>query len=105
VLLVSASIGGPGVVFPEEVSAAVPFAFPRAVRRVHCLLSGFECSFPDGDHHLTEVSIRPVVEFDDQVSPTTGLVRVDLTWRDRGAGVHAAHAAGFFVRLLVIGTE
>ena len=104
-LIVSASIGGPDIVFREEVSAAVPFAFPRAVRRVHCLLSGFECSFADGDHHLSEVSIRPVVEFDDQLSATTGSVRVDLAWRDQGAGVGAAHVAGFFVRLLVLGVE
>ncbi len=99
------SVGGHGLVFPEETSAAAPFVFQRPVRRVRCMLSGFECRFANGDYHLSEVSIRPVVEFDDQASPTTGLVRVELTWRDKGAGIHSAHAAGFFVRLLVVGFE
>jgi hypothetical protein len=87
------------------VSPATKATSPEAAFARLRELSGFECRFPEGDHHSSELSIRSVVEFDERASSTAGLVRVDLTWRDKGSGFESAHEAGFFVRLLVVGFE
>lgn len=56
--------GNTDFVYPNETSLVVPFAFPQPVSRVHCLLQGFELSYPEDDHHLRAVRIEPRVEFD-----------------------------------------
>lgn len=97
------SVGSPELAFPPETTLAVPFTFPRPVRRVHCVLQAFDVGYPDGDHHLAAVDVEPRVEFDPLASPTQGLVRVRFTWRDDSTGFGSAWGATLFARLLVIG--
>ena len=59
------AVGNADLAFPEDTSLAVPFAFAQPVRRVRCLLQGFDVGYPEGDHHLAAVVIEPAVEFDE----------------------------------------
>lgn len=100
---VQVSVGSVDLAFVTDTSIAVPFSFLQPVRRVHCALQGFDLSYPEDDHHLTEVRIEPRVEFDELASPTTGQVRVHFIWRDEGTGIGSGRIATFFARLLLVG--
>lgn len=99
----SAAVGSTQLAFVTETTLSGPFAFARPVRRVRCALQGFDVRYPEDDHHVTLLRIEPSVEFDDAASPTSGLVRVRLAWRDTGSGIGASRIASFAASLVVIG--
>lgn len=96
-------IGSPQLSFPPETSLAVAFTFPQPVRRVHCMLQGFDVGYPEGDHHLAAVQVETHVKFDELASTTHGRVRVDFVWRDDSSGFGSAYGATLFARLLLVG--
>lgn len=100
---VTVTAGDPTFAFPTDSSLVVPFAFATPVTRVHCLLQGFEVSYPEDDHHVRAVLIEPRVEFDELASPVAGQVRVHFVWRDVGGGFSSARISTFFARLLIVG--
>jgi hypothetical protein len=103
--IVPITLGGRNSVFPFDVLLTADFAFPRSVRRVDAVLSGFRLEFIDSDHELSEVKMRTTPTFDPNRSATSGTVGVHFTWRDDGVSPSAADTIRAEIHVLVIGHE
>ena len=100
---VAVEVGNRDLAFAGDHELVVPFAFPRPVTRVHCMLQGIFFRYPDDDEHLLLNGIEPRVEFDSLASPTSGQIRVDLHWRNDHTSLWDERLATFWARLLLVG--
>lgn len=97
------TVGDRSLGYLTELALEAPFTFPQPVKRIRCALQALELSYPREDEHVRLTRLEPHIEFDDQVSSTSGRLRVNFAFRDDGGGLFDAKTATFYTRFVLFG--